>query len=214
MEMSAVRARSSGLVGPLSATAFLAAPVFLWTIVIPQLSGPGLRAHDGHLATILTHLIGGSTMLLAGAIALRIGATRRWMRWHKPTGYTYLATGAAAAISGIVELRHAQRNRPINDHTRPCLACGSGHGAAGGLQPPLRPAPRLDDPFLHGRLGQHHLSLVDPRAPAKLAVPSNRHALDHLGDALVSSRGAAAMEGGRSRPHRPAKRSNPCEAAP
>ena len=102
MEMSAVRTRSSGLVGPLTATALLALLVFLWTIVIPQLSGPGLRAHDGHLATILTHLIGGSTMLLAGAIALRIGATRRWMRWHMPAGYTYLATGAAAAISGIV----------------------------------------------------------------------------------------------------------------
>jgi hypothetical protein len=40
-------------------------------------------------------------MLLAGAIALWIGTTRRRMRWHKAAGYTYLATGSAASLSGI-----------------------------------------------------------------------------------------------------------------
>lgn len=102
MEMSAVRPRSARLARSLTAVAFLSTPVFLGTIVSPQLSGPGLYAHDGHLPTIVTHLIGGSIMLLAGAIALRIGVTRRWMAWHKWAGYTYLATGAAAALSGII----------------------------------------------------------------------------------------------------------------
>ena len=102
MEMSAVRPRSARVAGPLTAAALLSTPVFLWAIVRPQLSGPGLYDHDGHLPTILTHLIGGSIMLLAGAIALRIGITRRWMGWHKRAGYTYLAAGAAAALSGIV----------------------------------------------------------------------------------------------------------------
>ena len=100
--MSAVRPRSARLARPLTAVSLLSTLVFLWTIVIPQLSGHGLSAHDGHLPTIVTHLIGGSIMLLAGAIALRIGITRGWMAWHKSAGYTYLTTGAAAALSGIV----------------------------------------------------------------------------------------------------------------
>ena len=66
MEMSAVRPRSARLARPLSAVACLSTPVLLGAIVSPQLSGPGLYAHDGHLPTIVTHLIGGSIMLLAG----------------------------------------------------------------------------------------------------------------------------------------------------
>jgi hypothetical protein len=102
VEMSAVRARSIRFAGLLAAAGLLATPVLMWTIVAPQLSGPGLHAHDGHLTTILTHLVGGSIMLLAGAIALGIGVARRWVRWHKAAGYTYLITGSAASLSGIV----------------------------------------------------------------------------------------------------------------
>ena len=99
--MSAVRTRAFRLPYLLAAAGLLATPVFVWTIVVPQLAGPGLHAHDGHLATILTHLVGGSIMLLAGALALRIGIARRWMRWHKAAGYTYLVTGSAASLSGM-----------------------------------------------------------------------------------------------------------------
>jgi uncharacterized membrane protein YozB (DUF420 family) len=45
---------------------------------------------------------GGTIMLLAGALNLRIGLTRVWFRWHKPVGYTYLAAGTVASISALI----------------------------------------------------------------------------------------------------------------
>ena len=41
-------------------------------------------------------------MLFVGAIALRIGLTRSWFRWHKPAGYTYIAGGSVAATIALV----------------------------------------------------------------------------------------------------------------
>ena len=41
-------------------------------------------------------------MLLAGAVALRIGLTKNWFRWHKPAGYAYIAGGTVAASVALI----------------------------------------------------------------------------------------------------------------
>lgn len=40
-------------------------------------------------------------MLIGGAIALRIGLTREWFRWHKPAGYSYIALGGIGAALAL-----------------------------------------------------------------------------------------------------------------
>ncbi len=37
-------------------------------------------------------------MLLAGAVALKIGLTKQWFRWRKVAGYTYLVSGTVALV--------------------------------------------------------------------------------------------------------------------
>lgn len=51
---------------------------------------------------LVAHIANGAIMLTAGAIALRIGLTRDWFRWHKPAGYTYLVTGSLASVSALI----------------------------------------------------------------------------------------------------------------
>jgi hypothetical protein len=100
--MSVVRPQRSRFAGLLALAALLSVPVFLWTSVVPHLSGAGLQAHHGHVRTILVHLIGGSLMLMAGGVALAIGVTGRGRRWHRVAGTIYLVTGTAGAASGMV----------------------------------------------------------------------------------------------------------------
>lgn len=82
--------------------AALSSAIFIWLIAIPAF-GPSRQAvHEGHLPMLWTHVFGGIIMLFAGAIALRIGMTKEWFRWHKAAGYTYLAWGAVASISALI----------------------------------------------------------------------------------------------------------------
>lgn len=63
------------------------------------------------------HVVGGTIMLLAGAVALRIGLTRDWFRWHRPAGYTYLAGGTVASVSALI--------RSFDTQHTPGLATGA-----------------------------------------------------------------------------------------
>lgn len=73
-----------------------------WQFAWPILSGPNLNNHVGHTAGILIHTVGGTFMLGAGALALYIGWTKRWRKWHKVVGYAYLGGGSVGAVTAFI----------------------------------------------------------------------------------------------------------------
>ena len=82
--------------------AVISSAVFIWLIAVPAF-GPARQAvHSGHGPMLSAHVLGGIVMLFAGAVALRIGITRDWFRWHKAAGYTYLAWGSLASITALI----------------------------------------------------------------------------------------------------------------
>lgn len=82
--------------------AALSSAVFIWLIAVPAF-GPARQAvHGSHVPMLWTHVVGGIVMLFAGAVALRIGLTREWFRWHRVAGYTYLCWGTVASVSALV----------------------------------------------------------------------------------------------------------------
>lgn len=91
-------ARIDALVG----AAAVSSIVFIWLIAVPALGPARQAAHAGHVPMLSVHVIGGIVMLLAGAVALRIGLTRQWFRWHKAAGYTYLGWGTIASVSALI----------------------------------------------------------------------------------------------------------------
>ena len=91
-------ARTDALIG----IALLSSAVFIWLIAVPAVGPPRIARHVGHLPVLYGHIVNGAVMLISGAIALRIGLTRDWFRWHKPAGYTYLATGSIASVLALI----------------------------------------------------------------------------------------------------------------
>lgn len=74
--------------------AAVSSAVFIWLIAVPAF-GPERQAdHAGHVPILWAHVTGGIVMLFAGAVALRIGITREWFRWHKMAGYIPISSGA------------------------------------------------------------------------------------------------------------------------
>ena len=91
-------ARTDALIG----IALLSSAVFIWLIAVPAFGPQRIARHVGHLPVLYLHIVNGAVMLISGAIALRIGLTRDWFRWHKPAGYTYLATGSIASVLALI----------------------------------------------------------------------------------------------------------------
>ncbi|MGK0491324.1 DUF2306 domain-containing protein [Sphingomonas echinoides] len=89
---------SVSLPGILFGLAVLSSLVVIWTTVLPMIDGAAWPRHAGHLPLILTHVTGGVSMIVLGAIALFIGWTRRLFRWHRWFGRAYLVLGSMAAI--------------------------------------------------------------------------------------------------------------------
>ena len=82
--------------------AAVSSAVFIWLIAIPAFGPEREAVHTGHVPMLWTHVAGGIVMLFAGAVALRIGLTREWFRWHKLAGYTYLAWGTLASVTALI----------------------------------------------------------------------------------------------------------------
>ena len=82
--------------------AALSSLLFIWLIAVPAIEPARMLRHAGHYVQIYVHIAGGVGMLIGGAIALRIGLTREWFRWHKPAGYAYLALGGIASAIALL----------------------------------------------------------------------------------------------------------------
>ena len=82
--------------------AAISSAIFIWLVAIPALGPERLPRHASHLPMLMGHIAGGAVMLIAGAVALRIGLTRDWFSWHKPAGYPYLVAGTTASVSALI----------------------------------------------------------------------------------------------------------------
>ncbi|MDQ3077752.1 MAG: DUF2306 domain-containing protein [Pseudomonadota bacterium] len=91
-------ARTDALTG----VALLSSVIFIALVAGPAVQPERLARHPDHIPLLIAHIANGAIMLIAGAIALRIGLTRMWFRWHKPAGYTYLVSGSLASISAVI----------------------------------------------------------------------------------------------------------------
>jgi hypothetical protein len=91
-------ARIDALIG----TAAVSSLIFIWLVAVPAFSPERLVRHSSHVPLLSGHVLGGILMLLSGAVALRIGLTKQWFRWHKTAGYTYLGAGTIASVSALI----------------------------------------------------------------------------------------------------------------
>lgn len=75
----------------------------VWVLhAIPVATTTAASNHADHFATVYVHMLGGTAMLIFGAMALYVGWTRRHFRFHKYIGYAYLTGGAIGAGGGLV----------------------------------------------------------------------------------------------------------------
>ena len=82
--------------------AALSSLLFIWLIAVPAIGSARMLRHAGHSAQIYVHIAGGVGMLIGGAVALRIGLTREWFRWHKTAGHAYIALGSIASAIALL----------------------------------------------------------------------------------------------------------------
>jgi hypothetical protein len=77
---------------------------YTWTqIAIPALGWDASAAarHGSHFLATWVHAVGGTLMLFSGAAALYIGSTKRFFRYHRYVGYTYVTGGALGAGTAL-----------------------------------------------------------------------------------------------------------------
>ncbi len=71
-------------------------------IAAPVATFSNAGKHAGHVGLLYIHMLGGTIMLFFGAFNLYIGATRRYFKYHKLVGRTYLIGGSIGAIIAII----------------------------------------------------------------------------------------------------------------
>jgi hypothetical protein len=97
----------------LFALAILTSVPVLWFFATPILDASQAPAHVRHGVTLYVHVIGGVSILVAGAGALYTGWTRKAFKRHKWFGYTYLGLGTVMSLSALalsVEAPHEPRS--------------------------------------------------------------------------------------------------------
>jgi hypothetical protein len=98
------------------AVAMISALPAWWLLAWPVLVASDPARHAGHFALVYAHMLGGTCMLVLGSMNLYIGASGRWMRFHRYVGYGYLGggtLGACAALSLALATVHGKIVRPF-----------------------------------------------------------------------------------------------------
>jgi hypothetical protein len=88
--------------GILLSIAVLSGGVAWWLIALPVLTLSNVKGHTTHFPQVFIHAVGGTVMLVLGAINLYLGATRKHFRLHRPLGLKYLVGGSISAVSAII----------------------------------------------------------------------------------------------------------------
>jgi hypothetical protein len=91
----------TGIIATLFILSLVTSITIWWKFAWPVLSGVSLTSHEGHIAVIITHTLGGTFMLGAGGLALYVGWTKRWRKWHKVIGYSYIGAGSLGALTAL-----------------------------------------------------------------------------------------------------------------
>lgn len=73
-----------------------------WLIAFPVVTFANIQKHNGHFSLVYIHMLGGTAMLVLGAANLYVGATRRFFRFHRLLGFSYLVGGSVGAILAVI----------------------------------------------------------------------------------------------------------------
>lgn len=71
-------------------------------IALPVATLSNVAAHPSHFPLVFLHMLGGTVMLVLGALNLYVGSTRRLFRFHRAIGYSYLIGGALGAAAALL----------------------------------------------------------------------------------------------------------------
>ena len=82
--------------------AILSALPAWWLIALPVFDLAAAGRHAGHFSLVYAHALGGTCMLVLGALNLYIGTTRRWQRFHRHVGIGYLVGGSFGASAALL----------------------------------------------------------------------------------------------------------------
>lgn len=81
----------------------LGTSIWAWLLIAAPVATTAAAAkHGDHFGLLYAHMLGGTAMLLFGALNLYVGATRQWFRWHRAVGLSYLLGGGFGAIVALV----------------------------------------------------------------------------------------------------------------
>lgn len=92
----------TSLPGILLCIAVLSGGIAWWLVALPVLTLSNVKSHSTHFPHVFVHAVGGTVMLVIGAINLYLGATRRFFRLHRSLGLAYLLGGSISAASAII----------------------------------------------------------------------------------------------------------------
>lgn len=87
---------------------------YAWCLIaVPVATLENVAKHRGHFRAVYAHMIGGTIMLALGAANLYVGTTRRFFRYHRALGRTYLLGGSIGALLALaLALGNGHRNPP------------------------------------------------------------------------------------------------------
>ena len=88
--------------GVLLAAALISSAVAWWLIAWPVATLSNVAKHQGHFALTFAHMIGGTGMLVLGALNLYLAARNDSYRLHRRVGQAYLAFGAFGAVVAMI----------------------------------------------------------------------------------------------------------------
>ncbi|MCX7042283.1 MAG: DUF2306 domain-containing protein [Gammaproteobacteria bacterium] len=74
-----------------------------WVLIaLPVATLSNVADHPSHFPLVFLHMLGGTVMLVLGALNLYVGFTRQQFRFHRAIGYSYLVGGALGAMAALV----------------------------------------------------------------------------------------------------------------
>lgn len=87
--------------------------IAVWKRIVLPVLGGDLLGHERHAGLLYAHAASGTLMLFFGAAALYVGWTRRFFRFHKWLGGTYLLAGSSVSVLALV-LPLFERHEPAS----------------------------------------------------------------------------------------------------
>ena len=101
MSTSSLSSSRSAVPMTLLALGFLSSAIAWWLIAPPVMTFSSTAKHAGHFGAVYLHVSGGTLMLFVGLANLYTGTTRKYFKYHRWIGRTYLIGGAVGAVAAM-----------------------------------------------------------------------------------------------------------------